>query len=190
MASLPNTLLTEEEYLAIERAAEFKSEFHDGQMYAMSGGSFNHSVLGARIISLLSSQVRKACRVLNSDMRVRIQSTGLYTYPDCSVVCGEPQFFRDQQDVLVNPILVVEVLSPSTENFDRGKKFASYRTIPSLREYLLVHQDERHVEHFSQQPDGNWLLIDHMGEDATVSIATLSVQLPLSALYASVLDPD
>ena len=188
MASLPTTPLTEEQYLSIEREALDKSEFHDGQMFTMSGFSPAHAFLSNTIGSLLDRQMPPGCRTFNSDLRIKVARAGLYTYPDCSVICGEPQFLGDQRDVVLNPALIVEVLSPSTEGYDRGKKFESYRTIPSFREYLIVHQDRRHVEHYSKQDDGNWLLREHAGMDGAVTIAHLDVRIPLAELYASALD--
>ena len=188
MASLPDAPLTEEQYLCIEREAECKSEFHDGRMYAMSGGSPNHSVLGNRIGALLDRQMPSGCRTFNSELRIRVAPTGLYTYPDCSVICGDLQYFGEQRDVVTNPMLIVEVLSPSTEAYDRGKKFESYRTIESFREYLLIHQDRRHVEHYSRQDDGSWVLREHSGVEGLVSIVRLGVQISLGELYAPALD--
>jgi Uma2 family endonuclease len=190
MASLPNNLITEEEYLAIERAAEFKSEFHDGQMYAMSGGSPAHARLGLRIGGLLDRKLPHGCRAFSSDLRIKSESTGLYTYADCTIVCGKLQYAGSQRDAITNPILIAEVLSPSTELYARGKKFASYRTIPTLREYLLISQSEHYVEQFSKQDDGNWLLRTHAGEEAVVAIPDLAVEIPLGELYASVFDLD
>jgi Uma2 family endonuclease len=190
MAGLPTSPLTEEEYLTIEREAFEKSEFHDGQMFAMAGCSLNHSILSSRINSLLDRQVPPECRTLTSDMRIKVARAGLYTYPDCSVFWGDPQFFGDRKDVILNPVLLVEVLSPSTEGYDRGKKFEMYRTLESLREYLLIHQDRRHVEHYSKQDDGSWLLREHSGVDGLIVIGRLGVQIPLADLYASALDLD
>jgi len=188
MASLPATSLTEEQYLQIERLAETKSEFHDGQMFAMAGGSPNHSLLANRIGALLDRQVPPECRVFNADLRIKVASAGLYTYADCSVVCGDLQFSGDQQDGVINPLLIVEVLSPSTEGYDRGKKFELYRTIQSFREYLIVHQDRRHVEHYSKQEDGSWLLREHSGMEGSVVLARLGGRVSLADLYASALD--
>jgi len=188
MATQPNAPLTEEQYLAIERAAEFKSEFHDGQMYAMAGGSPTHAFLATAISALLHSRVPAGCRTFNSDLRIRVPAAGLYTYADCGVVCGDLELSSDQKDVLLNPLLIVEVLSPSTENYDRGKKFEMYRSIPSFSEYLHINQDRHYVEHYSRQDDGSWLLRDHSGPESTVAIARLGVQIPLSDLYATALD--
>jgi len=187
MASLPAAPLTEEQYLQIERQAETKSEFHDGQMYAMAGASPNHALLTASISALLHRQVPPGWRVFSSDLRIKVAKVGLYTYPDCSVVCGDLQFSGDQQDVVVNPVLLVEVLSPSTEGYDRGKKSELYRTIDSFREYLIVHQDAQHVEHYSKQDDGSWLLREHVSAGGAVAIARLNVQILLADLYASAL---
>ena len=190
MASMPVSPLTEEQYLHLEREAETKSEFHDGQMFAMSGGSLNHSLLATRMVALLDRQTPPGCRAFNSDLRIKVAAAGLYTYPDCGVFCGEPQFAGDQHDIILNPLLIVEVLSPSTEGYDRGKKFELYRTIPSFREYLIVHQDRRHVEHYSKQNDGSWVLREHSGPASSIAVARLGVLISLADLYASAIDID
>ncbi len=188
MASLPTARLTEEEYLELERKAEIKSEFHNGQIFAMSGGTLNHSVLAAKIISQLLNQVPKGCRTLTSDMRIKVEQAGLHTYPDCSVLCGEPKFLDGRRDVILNPMLIAEVLSPSTQDYDRGAKFELYRTIPSFQEYLVVHQDRRHVEHYSKQEDGSWVLREYVGEDGPVVIDRLGVKIELAELYESAIE--
>jgi Uma2 family endonuclease len=190
MASLPIVRLTEEQYLQIEREALEKSEFHDGQMFAMAGGSPNHSLLANRMGALLDRQVPPVCRTFNSDLRIKVAAAGLYTYPDCLVICGDLQYADDRRDVILNPLLIVEVLSPATEGYDRGRKFELYRTIPGFREYLVVHQDRRHVEHYSRQDDGSWLLREYIGTDASFAIESLGVRIPLADLYASALDLD
>jgi Uma2 family endonuclease len=140
MASLTTATLTEEQYLEIERAAETKSEFRDGHMFAMAGASPRHALLGASVLAILRRQLPPGCRAFSADLRIKVLAAGLYTYPDGSVICGPLEYFGGHRDVVVNPLLLVEVLSPSTEAHDRGKKFDWYRTIPSLREYLLIHQ--------------------------------------------------
>ena len=187
MATQPVPPLSEEEYLCIEREAVDKSEFHDGQMFAMSGSSPNHALLTSAIISILRGQVPHGCRTFSSDLRIKAAAVRLYTYADCSVICGDLEFAGGQKDVVLNPLLIVEVLSPSTEGYDRGKKFEMYRTIGSFREYLIVHQDCRHVEHFSKQDDGGWLLRECAGEGA-VNISHLGVTILLADLYAGVID--
>jgi Uma2 family endonuclease len=186
MATLPDAPLTEEQYLQIEREALDKSEFRDGRMFAMAGCSVNHALLSASIITLLHRQMPAGCRTVTSDLRIKVSAAGLYTYPDCSVICGELQYSGDQKDVVTNPLLIVEVLSPSTEDYDRGKKFEMYRTIESFREYLVVHQDRRHVEHFSKQDDGSWVLREY--SEGSIGIVRLGVQIEMSELYASALN--
>src|SRR5580692_2698091 len=178
MASLPDAPLTEEQYLEIERLAEFKSEFHDGRMFAMSGGSPNHALLSARMCSLLDQKVPAGCRVFSSDLRIKASKARFYSYADGTVICGDLEIFSDQKDVVLNPLLIVEVLSPSTEGYDRGKKFELYRTIPSFREYLVVHQGNVHVEHYSKQDDGSWVLRDYA--DGSFTIARLGVQISMA----------
>ena len=187
MATLPDSPLTEEQYLRIERDALEKSEFHDGRMFAMSGGSPNHALLSGAILALLRPQLPPGCLIFSSDLRIKVAPARLYTYADCSVICGELELFSDQKDVVLNPLLIVEVLSPSTEGYDRGKKFELYRTVPSFREYLIVHQDQRHVEHYSKQDDGSWILREQTGADGSVTIARLGVHIALADLYASAL---
>ena len=177
MASLPITPLTEDQYLQIERAALDKSEFHDGQMFAMSGGSLNHALLAVAMgAMLMTGRCLRDAVVIDSQLRIKTPG-GLYTYPDCSVLCGEaPVCSAINQDVLLNPLLIVEVLSPSTEGYDRGRKFALYRAIESFQEYLIVHQDRRYVEHYSRLDDGSWLLREHNGRaDRRSSIPRLNV---------------
>lgn len=187
MASVPSAPLSEEEYLRIDRARELKSEFYDGQMFAMSGGSFAHARLAANILTLLNRQTHPGCLAFGGDLRVKAARAGLYTYPDAGVVCGEPQFAGESpKDTLLNPALLVEVLSPATENYDRGQKFASYRTIESLRDFLLIHQDRRHVEHYSKRDDGAWVLRDYYGDTATVAIDSLGLSIAVAELYSAV----
>lgn len=186
MASVPVTPLTEEQYLAIEESAPFKSEFHNGRMFAMAGGSPNHSLLASNAAWEIRGQIPSSCRVFNSDLKIKILAHGLYTYADCTVVCGEPELAGE---AVLNPILLVEVLSPSTQGYDRGEKFAMYRTIASLREYVIVHQDRRYVEHHSKQADGTWLLRDCAGPESAIVIPHLNVRFPLDALYAGALPP-
>ena len=187
MATQPASPLNEEEYLCIEREAATKSEFHDGRMFAMAGSSLNHALLSNTIGSILRGQVPPGCRTVSSDLRIKVAAAGLYTYADCSVICGDPQFAGSPKESVLNPLLIVEVLSPSTEGYDRGKKFEMYRTIESFREYLIVHQDSRHVEHYSKQDGGGWLLREHTG-DGFVNIPHLGVTISLAELYAGVMD--
>jgi Uma2 family endonuclease len=183
MASNPVSKLTEEQYLAIERAAEFKSEFLDGVMYAMSGGSMRHSYLAVNLIAELSAMLRGGeCQIFNSDLRVRV-SPRMYAYPDVSVVCGKPLLADGHQDVLLNPVIIVEVLSPSTEQYDRGMKFQLYRTIESLREYILVDQDKVLIEQYIRQDANTWTLRDHPTLEDELKMDSIGVSLPLRLIY-------
>ena len=189
MASLPVTPpISEEEYLRLERAADFKSEYHGGEVFAMSGGSPNHSFIGARMVSILDRQTPHGCRVFTSDFRVRIPAGKSYVYPDCGLVCGDPDV--SDADNLLNPALLAEVLSPSTESYDRGKKFALYRMVESLRQYLVVHQDHRHVEYYSKQDDGSWVLREYKGAESSFTIARFGITIALAELYQTALNLD
>jgi len=185
MSSLPNYYLSPEEYLAIERQAEHKSEYVDGVMYAMAGGSERHNLIAGNILTELNIQLRTApCRVYPSDLKVRVPESRKFFYPDVSVVCGETEFADDERDVILNPVLVVEVLSESTAAFDRGKKFQSYQQIESLQEYLLVAQDEYVVEHYLRQENGHWLYTKVTGLEDAILLPTLKCQLPLRVIYS------
>lgn len=178
--------VTPEEYLAADRAAEFKSEYFDGQAYAMSGGTLLHSLLATRLVTELNNAlVGRRCSVFNSDARVRATAS-TYVYPDISVVCAQPQVDGKHQDILLNPTLIVEVLSGSTESHDRGLKFARYRQIASLEEYVLVAQFEPRVEIFLRQPDNHWLLSEYFGLESTISFESLGIDLRVSHLYQDV----
>lgn len=184
VATQPIHRLTPEEYLEIDRKAETRSEYLDGQMFAMSGASFRHAVIAANVQGGLRRRLASRCRVIGSDLRLHVGPTGLYTYPDVAVVCGRARLVPDQHnDTLLNPILLIEVLSPSTSNYDRGGKFAHYRQIESLREYLVVAQDRPHVERHVKQPSGEWLLTEIDGVEATVALHSVDAQLPLAEIY-------
>ena len=145
-------VMTEAEYLDFERASEFKHEFLAGEVFAMTGASRAHNLMSVNVITTLKNQLRgRPCEIYPGDMRVAVKATGLYTYPDISVVCGEAQFADDQLDTLLNPTVIIEVLSPSTERDDRGKKFQNYREIVALEEYVLIAQDSPRIERFLLQ---------------------------------------
>src|SRR5437764_1115106 len=187
MSSQPTTQLTPEEYLAIERRAEYKSEYIDGEMVAMMGASRRHNLIAANITREIGQQLKgRPCEGYASRMRVRVPSVSFYIYPDVVVVCGEPQFEDDYVDTLLNPTLIVEVLSESTELYDRGKKFGFYRTIESLAEYLLVAQDKCRVEQYVKQPDGHWLLSDYRSMEDAVGLDSIQCSLVLREVYDKV----
>jgi Uma2 family endonuclease len=188
MATKAQPLYRFEDYLAAERAqADVKYEYLDGEVFAMTGASFNHNLIVLNLGSELRSQLKDGpCRVLPSDMRVRIQAANASKYPDLVALCKEPLFHDEQQDVLLNPSLIVEVLSPSTEAYDRGAKFASYRRLPSLEEYVLVSQGRPQIEVYARQPDGRWLLGETGGMDAEVTFESLGCRVALREIYAKV----
>ncbi len=187
MSTRPKTLLTPEQYLQIERAAEFKSEYHEGEMFAMAGAREAHNLVVTNVVRELANQLRqRPCRVYSSDMRVRVSLSGLYTYPDVVAVCGEPQFTDDQRDTLLNPILLVEALSPSTEAYDRGRKFEHYKTMNSLREYLLLATDRVHGDLYTRQPDGRWLLTSVSRMEESLTLDCVDAHLLMADIYEKV----
>lgn len=176
-----------EDYLALERQSEFRSEYFDGEIHAMTGASLKHNVITLNTASELRAQLRAtACQTMANDMRVKVPSRNLYTYPDVVVVCGEPELEDEHLDTLLNPTLLVEVLSKSTADYDRTVKFGHYRTLESLVEYLLIAQDEYKVEQYTRQPDGRWLLTDIRGLDGAVELASIGCTLPLGVIYERV----
>ncbi len=178
---------TPAEYLAMEREANAKSEYLDGEIYAMAGASRRHNLISLNVAGELRGRLRdRSCEVYAHDMRLKVRATGLYTYPDVVAVCGEPEFEDAELDTLLNPTLLVEVLSKSTENYDRGAKFEHYRTLPSLREVLLVAQDSPHVVHYVRQDDGTWLLTETRELEAVLELPALGCELPMEEIYAQV----
>jgi len=177
-----------EEYLALERSALCKSEFHDGQIYAMTGASRKHNLVTVNIARELSAQLKKRpCEAYINDMRVKAAEARSYHYPDIAVVCGSPQFEDAYVDTLLNPTVLIEVLSPSSEAYDRGGKFAHYRKIVSLNEYLLVTQDQPIIERYQRQGDV-WILSEAEGLDVSVSLESIGCILSLREVYDKVLD--
>jgi Uma2 family endonuclease len=185
--ALKKTFITAEEYLARERAAEYKSEYHNGEIFAMAGASRPHNLITGNIYGELYIQLKnRSCNVYPSDMRLKVSGTGLYTYPDVMVVCGEEQFDDDQEDTLLNPILIVEVLSKSTERHVRGDKFEHYSKLASLREYLLVAQNRPRLELYTKQGPGRWLLAEFESLDDVVKLTSINCDLALKDVYLKV----
>jgi|ERR1051325_4095467 Uma2 family endonuclease len=179
--------LSETEYLDLERQAEFRSEYFDGEMFAMAGGTSAHSLIGMNLGGELRALLKDTdCVAYNTDLRVKVEATGLLTYPDVSVACGEQRFLDEQRDTLLNPTLIIEVLSDSTEAYDRGKKFEHYRQIPTCREYLLVSQKEPRIEQFIRQPNGEWTLKEAVGLNAELKLASVAIVLRLAEVFAKV----
>ena len=186
MSTQPESYLTPEQYLEIEEKAEYKSEYYQGEMFAMAGARRAHNLVGGNVFYQLRHQLRQGtCEVYQSDMRVRVSATGLYTYPDVVVACS-PQFLDEQQSTLLNPSLIVEVLSPSTEAYDRGEKFKHYRSIETLREYLLVASESVDVELRTRQPDGRWILTSADRLEDTLDLQSIGCRLSLADLYEKV----
>jgi Uma2 family endonuclease len=178
--------LSVDEYLAIERDSEVKHEYFDGELFAMAGATEQHNLIVASLIREIGNQLKsRRCRVYPSDMRV-VCPTGLRTYPDVSVVCGEPRFEGERRETLLNPLSIIEVLSPSTEAYDRGRKFRHYQTIESLSEYVLVAQDRPQVDHFVRQKSGQWLLTTVADLSASVVLTAIGCTEPLTEIYADV----
>jgi Uma2 family endonuclease len=184
MSSQRTTFITPEEYLAQERLADHKSEYFQGEVFAMSGASPRHVWIAANVTGEFRQHLKgKPCRVSASDLRLRVTPAGLYTYPDVMVVCGEPQYAEDQKDTLLNPVLIVEVLSDSTRDYDRGRKFQHYRKLPSLIEYLMIEPDEPHVEHWTRQQDNHWDFVEFDGLTQSLQLTSIGCTLPLTEVY-------
>ncbi|RKZ86216.1 MAG: Uma2 family endonuclease [Candidatus Parabeggiatoa sp. nov. 1] len=186
-AQLQTTYITPEEYLVRERKAEYKSEYFDGEIFAMAGASEAHNQIATNILTEINLQFKKRpCKVYNNDMRVKVSPTGLYTYPDVIAVCDKPRFDDEQKDTLLNPTVIIEVLSDSTADYDRGTKFGLYRKLASLVEYVLVAQDKCCVEHYVRQPNNQWLLSETTDLPDTIELPSIQCHLALSEVYDKV----
>jgi Uma2 family endonuclease len=189
MSTQPRTLLTPEQYLEIERKAEYKSEYLNGEMFAMSGASRAHNLLATNVTAILRPQLRnRGCEIYASDMRVHIPATGLYTYPDIVVACGQPQFLDGNVDTLLNPTFLAEVLSPSTEAYDLGRKFEYYRKLESLSQYLVVAQDRLNANLYTKR-DGDWFLRGFNSMEDTLDLHSIGCKLTLADVYEDVTLP-
>jgi len=183
--------LTPQEYLAIERKAEYRSEYYRGEMFAMAGATWEHTLVKDNTAREMGNQLKDGpCRVLTSDLRVKVDATGLYTYPDIVVVCDKPIFEDDLFDTLKNPRALIEVLSDSTEDYDRGTKFKMYRQIPSLQEYVLIAQDQPLVERHVRQTNGDWLMTELSDLSQTLEFASMPVKIALAEVYRGVEFPE
>jgi Uma2 family endonuclease len=187
MIASPQTRISPEEYLEIERASESHSEFYNGYVYAMAGASLPHFIITSNIARALGNRLEKGpCLVGSTDMKIHVSPQGLYAYPDVMVICGEPKLVDRRNDILLNPTVIIEVLSPSTEAYDRGFKFHQYQLIESLQEYGLLSQREARVEIFRRQPNGEWLLAESLGLDAVCHFKSVGCEIALSAIYLKV----
>jgi Uma2 family endonuclease len=187
MSTLPKRFFTPEEYLEIERKAEYKSEYYNGEMFARAGARQQHNLIVWNLSREFGAQLRnRPCEAYVADMRVRVSSTGLYTYPDLVVVCAEPQFLDESRDTLLNPNLIVEVLSPTTEAYDRGLKFDHYRSLATVSQYLMVSSDRVHADLYTRQADGKWVLTAADGIEGAVDLASVECRFSLASLYEKV----
>lgn len=187
MSALPRHFLTEEAYLELERDSDIKHEYFQGEMLAMAGASPNHIIIAGNLTTHLNMQLReRPCFVFQSDLRLKVSSLRFYSYPDITVVCGQPQYTEDKPESLLNPLLIMEVLSPSTEQYDRGKKFQRYQSLESLQEYVLVAQDSPYIERFLRQSSDEWLYLSAAGLEATIELASIQCTLALNDVYAKI----
>ncbi len=186
MSSLPRRRSSAEEYLALDRSADFKSEFVAGEIFAMGGASPKHVLIAGNTAREFGNQLKNTnCQVYSADLRVQAEAKNAYHYPDVAVVCGRPEYTDDQKDTVANPLIIVEVLSPATRNYDRGDKFASYRRLTSLREYILIDQEAWHIEHFVRK-DAGWEFSEIEDRQASLVVPTLGIAIPLVEIYAKV----
>src|ERR1017187_386409 len=187
MATHPKSYLTPEQYLEIERKAEFKSEYYQGEMFAMSGAREGHNLIVWNLAAELHRQLRaKPCRAYINDMRVRVNATGLYPSRDAAPAGAEPQFLDENRDTLLNPSLIVEVLPPSTEIYNRIRKFEHYRSVESVSEYLMLASERVSAELYTRQPDGRWLLTAAAHMEDSLDLQSVGVHLALADLYEKV----
>jgi len=185
VSAVPKPKLTAREYLEIERRAEFKSEFYKGEMFAMAGASREHNRIKDNLVGELFAQLKGGpCQSFSSDQRVMVDAIGLYTYPDIVILCGPGDYDPEDRDTLTNPTAIIEVLSPSTQKYDRVEKFLNYQKIPSLLEYVLVAQDEPRCERHSRQADGSWALVSFARLTDTLAFTFIPVNIPLTDVYA------
>lgn len=187
MSTLPRTYITPEQYLDIERRAEFRSEYYDGAMFAMAEATGDHMLIIRNLVTALDPQVRpRGCHVYFVEMRVRVSPSGLYTYPDVVVACRERQFLDERRDTLLNPTVIIEILSESTERYDRGRKFDLYAPLECLRAYVLVASDRFAIDAFVRQPDGQWLLSKANRPEDVVALECIGCRLRLADVYDEV----
>ena len=187
MAAEPHPRLSEEGYLRRERESEVRHEYLAGEIFAMVGASKDHNrIVTSTSFALYAQLRRRPCDLFANDMRVRVGISGLYAYPDLTVVCEEPLFSDEDTNTLLNPTVIIEVLSPSTEGYDRGKKFQHYRALRSLKEYLLIAQDAYHIDHFVRQGEIGWLLTEHVGPETTLHLSSIDCTLALADVYEKV----
>ena len=181
-ASIPETFSIEE-YLEREDSAEFRSEYVSGSIFAMAGGTDSHIQISFNVTKILSEKLRGKCRAYQSEMKVRAEQGNAFYYPDVTLVCGDQNFYRGRRDVIENPILLVEVLSESTKDYDKNDKFFAYQTIDSFKEYLLISQSKHAVQQYIRQPDGNWKIMATIGIESSVYLESVDVEILTRDIY-------
>jgi Uma2 family endonuclease len=187
MSTAPNQFLSEQEYLARERRASFRSEFYRGETFPMAGASREHNLISSNVNRSLGNQLaNRPCEVYQSDMKVRVGATGLCTYPDVVVGCGELNFADDEKDVLLNPTFLVEVLSASTAAYDCGPKAAHYRLLDSLQEFILIDQNVTFAEHYIRDDAETWRVTRHEAPEAVIELRSIGCRLSMAEVYAKV----
>jgi len=186
MSAVPKPIYNADQYLALEESAEYRSQFYFGEIFAMAGASRRHNIAAGNVYAIIHAQLRgRRCEIYQNDMRVKVNAD-FYTYPDIVIVCGEPQIEKKNGENLLNPTVLIEVLSPSTEKFDRGDKFRYYRLMPSLREYVLVSQNRVNVEHYFRQEDNSWLFTAMNDEDEVLELPSVSCSVNVRDIYDKV----
>jgi Uma2 family endonuclease len=189
MTAIAKTIISEKAYLEEERKALNKSEYYKGEIFAMAGASKTHNKIVASIVLAIGQHLKgKSCSFFPSDLRVHNNENTLYTYPDVTVVCGKEEYLDDEFDTLLNPTVLIEVLSPATENYDRGTKFKLYRTISSLKNYILISSTEYAAEIFTRKENDEWVLNTKKGSDGHIYISSIDYNLSLTDVYAQVED--
>ena len=175
---------TIQEYLEMERESVTKHEFYKGEIFAMAGASPRHNIISVNVLAALSINLRgKGCRPYSSDMRIHVPENTLFTYPDISIICGEVITSNEDEDTAAQPTVIIEILSPSTRNYDRGEKFMLYRAISALKEYILIDSESIHIEHFAINKQGLWQLKEHNSLNEKIVMETLGVKLLLEEIY-------
>ncbi|QTA93791.1 Uma2 family endonuclease [Desulfonema magnum] len=176
--------ISAEEYLEMEKTAEYKNEYFQGEIFAMTGASFNHNLIVSNIIIALGSRLRNSsCFIFSGDMKIQVDEAMHYTYPDVSIVCGDIEFVGGRDDVITNPVVIFEVLSNSTKDYDRGSKFTAYRNIRSLKDYILIDQYDYHAEYFYKNEQKRWILEEFRSPGDTLKISSVAAELSLDTIY-------
>ena len=178
---------TSAEYLALEEAADYKSEYYRGEIFAMAGGSYNHNMIAGNLYAALNQFVAsRSCFAFTSDMKLFVEQYDLYTYPDAMVICGQIHFAKNRTDTVTNPKILIEVLSKSTQDYDRGLKFEAYRSLKSCQDYILIDQERVHLEYYHKLPDNRWALTEFKTAEASLTIESLDFEIPISQIYHKV----